>query len=142
MGLDRLQSYIIGVILSIVVATGGILIMTDFLDAKPNLDSVNDLGDFNDSFSKANEVTDAVDGMSNSIEDVSESNAGILGWLNALVGSIFDGIKAIFKSFSFVESSASDAGIIFGIPAVLIGLIVLIITIIIVFAIWSAITKV
>jgi len=142
MGLDQLQGYITGIILSIVIIAGGILFITNFADANPTLASDGKINDFNETMNKANEVKTAVDSMSGSIENASTTNTGILGWLNALVGSIFDGLKALFISFSFVSTAAEDSAELFKIPPIFMGLLVLILTIIIVFAIWSAITKV
>jgi hypothetical protein len=140
MSLDNLKSYILGVILSIVIVTGGLMFMTSFLGSNPNLDNANKIDEFNDSMNKADEVQLAVSDMSSSITSASTNNVGILGWLNALIGSAFDGIKAIFKSFSFVNVMANDLSNMLGVPPMLIALLLLIITIIIVFAIWSIAT--
>lgn len=142
MGLEQLQSYITGVILAIIVITGGLLILNDFRSNDTSIDPTNTVNSFNRTLNKANEVNISVSGMSNSIQEASTTNTGVLGWLNALVGSIFDGLKAIFSSFSFVNVAAEETGKELGIPAILTSLALLIITIIIVFAIWSAITKV
>jgi hypothetical protein len=142
MGLDQLQGYITGIILSIIVIVGGILFLTTFTTTNPNLASDGKINNFNQTMNKATEVTTAVNEMSGSIENASTTNTGILGWLNALVGSIFDGLKALFISFSFVSVAAEESSTIFGIPPIFMALLVLILTIIIIFAIWSAITKV
>lgn len=142
MGLEQLQSYIIGVVLSIVIITGGLMFLSDFRANDTTIDPTNDVNSFNRTLNKADEVTTAVGGMSSSIEDASTTSTGVLGWLNALVGSIFDGLKALFSSFGFVNVMATETGQALGVPTIFTGLLLLIITIIIVFAIWSAITKV
>lgn len=142
MGLEQLQSYIMGVVLSIIIITSGLMFLSEFRANDTTIDPTNSVNNFNRTLNKADEVTTAVDGMSGSIEDASTTSTGVLGWLNALVGSIFDGLKALFSSFSFISVMATETGEALGVPTIFISLALLIITIIIVFAIWSAITKV
>ena len=143
MGLDDLKNYVVGVILFVVVITGGIFMLGSFYDSDSSLDSTGQIHAFNNSFAKASEVTSSVNAMNSSL-NVDEKDAGFLGlgWINALIGSAFNGLKAVYGSLSFMTVVGSEASGMFGIPYSIVALIVLIITVIVVFAIWAAITRV
>ena len=142
MGLEGVQNYIIGVILFMLVITGGVFMIGSFYNKDPSIDSIGQIDSFNKSLNKASEVTASVSELDSSIQSVSNENVGVLGWLNALVGSIFNGLRAIGDSLGFMSTASSEASAIFGIPAFILPLILLIVTVIIIFAIYSAITKV
>ena len=143
MALDDLKGYVIGVLLFVVVIIGGVVMLGTWYNGDPTLDTTGDIAQFNQSFAKASDVTNSVDSIKSSM-DVNENDAGFLGlgWLNALLGSAFTGLKAIYGSLSFMDVVGTEAGALFGIPASIIALIICIAAIIIIFAIWSAITKV
>lgn len=139
MGLDNVKYLLIGIIVCIAVVTGGILTLNSFYNAQPSLDSVGDINQFNATMNKANEINQTVGSISSSINDVGDT--GLLGWLNALVGSTFKGLKATGQSVSFLNVMVTDTSRSFGIPSAIVTILLLIIPIILIFAIWSAITK-
>lgn len=143
MALDEVKGYLIGVIMFIVVITGGIIAFSSFTAYDSSIDATNQIGQFNTTFNKATEMTVAVDGIKTSVTEAGSSSSGPLGWLNALVGSAYNGLKALSGATSFVDVAATDSANFFNIPFILplITLITLVITIIIGFGIWSAITK-
>ena len=142
-GLENIKSYMIGIVVFIVIITSGVFIIGTFSVSDPTLDNHNDIGQFNNTLNKANEITLTVNSMDQSIKDVSEENTGgLLGWLNVLVGTAFKGLKAIGSSLGFVSTAATESASFFGVPTFIVTLCLLIITIIIVFAIWSAIMRV
>lgn len=142
MGLEGVQNYIIGVILFVVVIASGVFVLGSFYSVDSSIDSVGQVSQFNESLNKASSVTASVGALDSSIQSVSSENVGILGWLNALVGSIFNGLKAIGGTLSFMNVAASESASMFGVPAFIFPLVLLIVTVIIGFAIYSAITKV
>jgi hypothetical protein len=142
MGLEGVQNYMIGVILFVVVITSGVFVIGNFYSSDVSIDSGNQIGQFNRSLSKASEVTTSVNELQSGIVNVNEEDAGVLGWLNSLVGSIFRGLKAIFGTLSFMNVAADETASLFGMPTFIFPLILLIVTVIIGFAIYSAITKV
>jgi hypothetical protein len=141
MGLEGIQGYLVGIVLAMVVFTGGIFIMGTYYSNSPTIDSNNQVAQFNLGMNKTIEITNTVGGMESSLSSVSEENVGLLGWLNILVGSAFKGVKAIFSSLGFMKDLGASAAGIFGIPAFIVNLLLLIASIIIIIAIWSAITK-
>jgi hypothetical protein len=131
----------IGIILMIVIVTSGVLIMGDFTIIDTTLDDTNEIGTFSRTLNKSAEITESVGNIETSIDRVTTENTGVLGWLNALVGSVFNGLKAVGGTLSFMDVAAAETGEIFGIPSEILGLIMLITIIIIGFAIYSAIMR-
>lgn len=143
MSLDNIQNYMIGIVLLVIVFTGGIYMFGAFSSYDSTLDSANEVSQFNKSIASANKITDSVNAIDESIQGVSsDSNSGVLGWLNVLVGSAFNGLKAIGSSLSFMSTATTEVGAILGIPSFVIPLLLLVVIIIIGFAIWSAIMRV
>ena len=138
MALENIQNYLIGIIVFVLIISGGVYIVGDFYLADSSIDTENSIGNFSASMNKANEVTTSV----NEIKDSIDAEPGILGWLNALIGSAFQGLKAMFGTLSFMNVVADDAATFFGIPLFLVTLVSLITVVIIAFAIWSAIMRV
>lgn len=141
MGLEGIQNYMIGIILFIIVITGGVYVIGTFRDSNTSLDTVGEINSFNQSLNKAANITTSVNQLDQQIQAVNSQDVGILGWLNALVGSIYNGLAAIGGTLSFMSVAASETAAIFGIPSFIFPLILLIVTVIIGFAIWSAITR-
>jgi hypothetical protein len=140
MGLESLKFYLIGIVLSVVIVTGGLYVLGAFYSSSPSLDPSGKINEFDLHFNATTNVTSGINGMSNSINTASTGSTGILGWLNAIIQSVFGGVKTLFTSFSFVGVMGNYVAYEFGIPPVMMGLILLIITIIIIFAIWSIAT--
>ena len=141
MGLEDIKGLLIGMIIFIVIVTGGVIIIGSFTTTDPMIDANNDVGTFNNTLNKASNATAAIDDMSADIAKVSEGNVGVLGWLNALVGVVFGGLKTLLTSIGFMKTAAIEGATMFFVPPAITILIVMIITILIIFAIWSAITK-
>lgn len=141
MGLDDIKSYMIGVIVFVAVISSGVFMFGEFKSLDTSLDSSNELGQFNQSLNKANNITTSVEGIQDSITSVNPDNAGVIGWLNVLVGSAYNGLQAIFGSIDFMSIVADESAEIFGIPTFIISLLLLIIILIIGFGIWAAIFR-
>jgi hypothetical protein len=137
MALDDLQNYIIGVILFVLVITSGVVMLGTFNNSDNTLDTAGEINAFNNSLNKASEVTLAVGSIQESIDSVGNETNDALGWLNVLVGSAYNGVRAVGGSMSFMTVAMADAARIFGIPSFVVGLVSLIVVVIIVFAIWS-----
>lgn len=141
MGLDDIKYYLIGIVIFMVVIGGGVYILGSFHNADNSIDSSGELSQFNDSLYKASNITKVINDLDASINSVTSEKVGALGWLNALLGSAFNGLKLIGQSVGFMKVVASEAGVILGIPSFIISLLVLITIIIIAFAIYTAITR-
>ena len=143
MALENIQNYIVGLLLFVVIITGGVVSMGEFSSRNVALSNAP-VTDFEASFNKSAEITDTVGEISSSIDSVSTREAGALGWLSALLGSAFNGLKAVGQSLGFVDSLGEDTVSFLGVPAIypMMALIILIVTVVIGFAIWSAIMRV
>lgn len=140
MALDDVKGIMIGVILAMIVIGGGVYFMGTIFSYDNTLDNANQIQSFSTALNKSSEMTNSVNSMENSL-DVSEQDVGLLGWLNNIVGSAYKGLKALYNEMSFIKVSINTVGNMFGVPAFVVGLIGLIVSIIIIIAIWSAITK-
>lgn len=140
MALDDIKGIMIGTILAMIVIGGGIYFMGTLFAYDTSLDSPNQIGDFTSALNKSTEMTNSVNDMETSLS-VSEKDVGLLGWLNNIVGSVYKGLKTLYSEMSFIKTTINIIGNLFGVPSFVIGLLALIISIIIIIAIWSAITK-
>ena len=141
MGLDSIKYYVIGVIFLVVVVGGGMFMMGSIRSIDPTIDPSNDVGYINNTMNQASGLTNAVNGIGDSVNSVSNSNTGILGWLNALIGSAYNGLSAIGSSFGFIGTMVPILSQYLGIPVFLTSLILLVIIIIIAFGIWAVVTR-
>jgi len=139
MGLSEIKGYMIGLVLFVVIITGGVFMLGTFRLANPSIDSSR-IDSFNSTFNKAENITNAVNGIGDSLEATGD-NPGPLGWFNVLFGSAWNGLKAVFGSLSFINGIIVGVGDLFAIPPAIVVLIPLIVIIIIVFAIWGAIIQ-
>lgn len=142
MGLESIQKIMIGVVMAIIIITSGVFLLGSFTASDPSIDTANKVGNFSATLDKSVEIKDSVGRIETSINSVSEEKAGVLGWLNALVGSVFNGLKSVGNTLSFISVASTQAASIIGIPSFILPLLTLILFIIIGFAIWSAIFKV
>jgi hypothetical protein len=141
MGLDTIQNYIIGIVLFMIIIGGGTYMFGTFVAVDGTIDTAGDVSRFESKLYLASNVTSAVNQMDTNIQSVTAEDTGVLGWLNALIGSAYDGLRAIGASIGFMGNAMGETANMFGIPSFIMGLIGLIILIVLAFAIWGAITK-
>lgn len=139
MGLSDIKSYMIGLVLFVVLISGGIFTMVSLKASNPTLDSSR-ITAFNTTFNKADNITTAVNGIGDSINAAGDK-PGALGWFNVLFGSAWQGLKTVFSSLGFVKGLILAVAEVFSVPPAIALLITLIPIIIIVFAIWGAIIQ-
>lgn len=94
--------------------------------------------DFNKSFDQSSEFYSSVDDLESGITNA-DTDFGVFGVLNSLISSSWQGLTLTLSSFGFMNSIFLGANYLFGIPVWVITLISSLITIVIIFAIWSAI---
>jgi CHASE3 domain sensor protein len=141
MGLETIQNYIIGIVLFMLIIGGGVYMFGSFVTYDTSIDSNGSINNFNSKLNLASNITTTVNQMTDNVNSVSAEDTGVLGWINALIGSAYDGIKSIGQSIGFMGNAMAETGSMFGIPSFIIALVSLIILILLVFAIWMAITK-
>jgi len=142
MGLNDVRNYIIGALLFSIVIFSGVLMIGTFNTADSSLDS-SLLDPFNQSLSISDDVTTTVNTLENGIVNADlEGNTGPLGWLNTLLGTAWNGLKAISQTLRFIGVAMTQAAEMFGVPEQISGLVVLIPVVIIIFALIVAIIRV
>jgi len=141
MALDELKNYMIGVVLFVLVISGGAFMMGIFYNANTSLDAAGEINQFNASLNKAQEIDTSVTGIKESIEAASAEDANVGDYINVLFNTAFNGLQAVGHTMGFVDVAANDAGEILNIPPFVIPLVLLVTIIIIGFAIWAAIMR-
>lgn len=132
------RHYIYGIIVFVFIMVGGIAILAEFNNANANFVDNTKYVEFNESFHKLNEITESIETIENNIvTDVPDP--GVWGVLNSLIQSSWQTLKLLFNSFRFMKIATAATTKIFGIPAWIPGLISLFITVLLAFAIYSAI---
>jgi len=137
MGETLPRHYIIAIIVFTMVIMGGIgFISSFFADNMEKVDS-----DKFQSFNKTFNQYDALQQKVDSLEDATQSDPdpGLFGFLDSLVSAAWTSIKTVLTSFGFMATVFGGLTTIFGFPAWVGALIMSIITILVVFAIFSAI---
>lgn len=132
------STYIFGIIIFTFFIIGGMSMIASFHDADPTILDNNKYTQFNQTFNKVNEVTDSVGGLQETIQD-SDTDFGTFGVLNALISTAWNSLKLIFNSFSFMNSVFGGLYSFFGIPAWVGNLLLLMVSVMIIFAIFAAI---
>jgi ABC-type phosphate transport system permease subunit len=112
--------------------------MSIYSDTDPTYIQHDKFTKFNSSFDKMENVTDSVDDIESSITNA-QTDFGLFGVLNSLISTSWQSLKLMFSSFAFMDSVWKGTNYIFGVPIWVASLIGLLVTVVIAFAIWSAI---
>ena len=137
-GTEDIKKYVIGVLLFAAMIVGGVSFIAS-LNIKDNSFGDSDrIDDFNDTFSILDDVSTQVTALEGGITQA-DADPGLFGVLNSLIMSAWQSLKLTVNSFVFMDDVFNGLGPIFGIPVWIAGIITLIISVIIIFAIWSAI---
>ena len=129
------RTFLYGTIIMMFFIMGGMAIFTEFQTADPTFDSSDKTGEFNRTFNKLDEVTIEVQELEDNIKS-SDTDFGVFGVLNALIFSSWQAIKFIFDSFGFMDSVLNGLESVFGVPAWIPSIMILLITVMLIFAIY------
>lgn len=132
------RHYIIGIIMFTFFIVGGVSLLSIFNDSNPTFTSDDKFTEFNQSFNVLDDVTDQVDSLEGSITEA-DTDFGLFGVLNALISSAWQALKLLFSSLSFMDNVFGGLASIFGVPTWIPAIVILIITVVLAFAIFSAI---
>jgi len=137
-----IKVYIISIILFTFVVLGGLGILNQFQDGDSSFITDSEkYAEFNRTFNQYNTINSRVDAIQNSFDGAS-GDIGVLGFLPALIGSAWNTLKLTFSSFSFMTSVFLGMNSIFGVPAWIPSLIIMVIVVIIAYAMYKAIFQV
>ena len=141
MGATLPRHYLFGIIVFTFIIVGGMSIMSIFDDADSSFASDNPKFEkFNSSFNKYNEVNEKISALQTGVESEEGSGTfGDFGVLNSLILKGWTSLSLLGSSFSFMNGVFNSLSTIFGVPVWIPSLIILVISIIVVFSIFSAV---
>lgn len=129
------RTFLYGIIIMMFFIMGGVALLAEFQAADSTFDDSDKTGEFNRTFNKISEVTEEVNVLEDNIKS-SDTDFGLFGVLNALIFSSWQAIKFIFDSFGFMDAVLYGLQSFFGVPAWIPLIITLLITVMLVFAIY------
>lgn len=134
------RHYIIGIIMFTFLIVGGLALLAEYNSYDETYIDQTKYAEFNSTFNTYNDINEQVGGLQAGIEDAEPGqDYGTLGVLEALISSGWNTLQLMFQSFGFMNDVFDGLSDVFGIPAWVGVLITLIITTILVFAIYAAI---
>lgn len=131
------STYIMGIIVFTLFIVGGMSMMSIFKES--NSDFANDerFAEFNDTFNVYEQTTSKVNDLGSGITNA-DTDFGVLGVLNGLILSAWQSLKLMITSWSFMNVVFGGMSTIFGVPVFIPGLLTTAITVMFVFALYSA----
>lgn len=132
------STYIIGILVFTMFILGGVGIIGELMQSNPAFGDSDKYTQFNKTFNVYNRVTTSVDSLKTNIEEA-DTDFGLFGVLNALISSSWQTLRLLVSSLNFMNGVFEGLHTMFGLPTWVPSIIISIITVIIVFAIYSAI---
>lgn len=133
-----IKTYIFGVIMTMFFIVGGISLFSMLKVENPNIDANDRVGEFNRTFNQLDEVSSNVNSLESTVQNT-EGSFGVFGVLNALILGSWQTLKLIGNSFGFMDGVFAGLSNVFGVPAWIPLIIGLLITTLLVFAIYKMI---
>lgn len=132
------RHYIVGIVMFSFFIVGGVSMLGIMSDSSDTLTKGEKYSEFNESFNVLDDVDGTVGDMEESITDA-DTDFGVFGVLNALISSAWQTLKLLFSSLSFMDGVFFGLSNVFGVPGFIPGTIILVVTVILIFSIFSAI---
>jgi hypothetical protein len=120
---------------------GGVQMMAIARSKNSNAFSDEKLNQFNSSFNKLDELSSSISTTEAALKSGAEKDIELFGVLNAIILNVFNSIKMMGTTFSFIGTSFLGLYAIFGIPTWVGILASLMITTIIVFSILGSVFR-
>lgn len=111
--------------------------MAIFRDTDPNFANDDKFTQFNKTFNVYNDVEEQVNDLGSSITSA-DQDFGLLGVLNGLIMAGWQSLRLMLTNFAFMNTVFKGLYTMFGVPAWISGLIILAVTVMFVFSIFSA----
>ena len=131
------STYIMSILVFILFIVGGVSIMSEFRQSKDSYANDPKFQQFNETFNVYQETSEKITGLGDSISQA-DSDWGILGVLNGLILAAWQSLKLLISNWAFMNGVFLGLSAIFGVPAWMSGLIILAVTVMFVFALYSA----
>jgi hypothetical protein len=135
----RPSAYLIGIVIFTFFIVGGISLMSILKESNPTYATDEKFSQFNQTFNVYQETTSKVSDLSATIgSNSSSADLGTLGALGGFTVIVWQALKLMMTNWSFMNAVFLGLTTIFGIPGWIPALIILAITIMFVFAVFSA----
>lgn len=131
------RTYVYGLILFTLVTVAGISMLSIYGADNPAA-LTGKYTQFNESMNKLADVNTEINSLDTSVQG-NDPDPGTFGVLNGLINGAWQTLRLMGSSFSFMTDAYDAMGDIFGVPSWIPGLVALLITAMVVFAIFSAI---
>lgn len=132
------RHYLIAILLFGLVVGGGVAMLSEVRSVNPTFGESDDLAEFNDTFAIMDEAVSRTDSLEEDMKSL-KTEQGLFGFLNSLIGGAWNTLVLLGDSFNFMDSVFDGLYTFFGIPVWVSTVIISIITVILVFALFSAI---
>ena len=132
------SSYIIGIIVFTMFIMGGMAMMNEFQKKDATFVDTEKYTQFNSTFNRMNDVTTNVNTLQSGVTGVN-NDYGAFGVLSSLIAAGWNSLILIFTSFGFMGTVFGGLSTFFGIPTWVVTLVLALISVSLVFAIFSAI---
>uniref|UniRef100_A0A6M3LIX9 Uncharacterized protein n=1 Tax=viral metagenome TaxID=1070528 RepID=A0A6M3LIX9_9ZZZZ len=131
------STYIIGILVFTFFIVGGVSMMSILRTSDPTYANDPKFEQFNDTFNVYSETSEKVSALGTGITS-SDTDWGLLGVLNGLIMAAWQSLKLLLLNFSFMNTVFNGLYTIFGVPAWISGLVILGVTVMFVFSLYSA----
>jgi hypothetical protein len=135
------RDIIFGLIIFTLFITGIVTFLGDLGNNMPQNTEFLDTNTFNSFNNSANRITDIqreVGELRGGVENA-DTDFGLFGVLNSLISSSWQTLRLLLDSFDFVGEILTNTSNVFGIPTWVASMVILLITVVIIFGIFSAI---
>ena len=112
--------------------------MSEFRSSNPDYANDDKFTEFNETFNVYEETSEQIGDLGSSITNA-DSDWGILGVLNGLILAAWQSLKLLLTNWAFMNGVFYGLSTLFGVPSWIAGLIILAVTVMFVFALYSAI---
>ncbi len=131
------STYLYGILIFTFFIVGGVSLMSILKDSDVTFASDPKFSQFNDTFNVYQETTEKIGALGSGITNA-DTDWGLLGVLNGLIMTAWQSLKLLLTNFSFMNTVFNGLYTIFGIPTWVSGLMILAVTVMFVFSLYSA----
>ena len=139
------RHYIFGIIMFVFIILTGLYMINDLRNEVPGLldsEDKDDFDKFNLTFNQFDKINESISNIQSNVENPAGDEEGLLGkfgMLESLISSAWNTLKLLVNSLSFMNDVFAGLTTIFGVPAFIPTLLILVVVVLIIFAIYSAI---
>lgn len=131
------RDYLYAIVFFVLIIVSVVVLIGEFQAVKPSYVNAEQLSEFNSSFNVQKEIVSKTEDLESNIVNA-DTDPGLFGVLNALLGSAWNSLRLMFSSFSFMDGVLEGFEKVFGIPSYIHLLVGTLITIMLVFSFLSA----